>query len=109
MATGKRARDIFTQATKTPAGVLEVAPRPVMGRPRTAEPYQKVTICLYNRQILFLDRVALEIRTKTGKPIRRAELVRALVEQAAETLNPAAKDFPRTIRSLLRLQDENAS
>ena len=100
MATGKKAKDIFTRTTKAPEISLEVAPR-TFGRPKAAEPYQKVTIILYDRQILLLDKVALAIRERSGKSVRRAELVRALVEQAARSLNPEAKDFDKTVRSLL--------
>lgn len=100
MAVGKRAKDIFARTTKTPEIGLEVAPR-VFGRPKAVEPYQKVTVCLYNRHVLLLDKVALAIREKTGKVVRRAELVRALVEKSAAGLNPEAKDFDKTVRSLL--------
>jgi hypothetical protein len=102
MATGKKAKDIFTRTAKTPDIGLEVAPR-IMGRPKTAEPYQKVTVCLFDRHVLLLDKVALAIREKTGKSVRRAELVRALVEQAAGMLNPEAKDFDKTIQNLLAI------
>ena len=76
------------------------APR-IFGRPKSEEPYQKVTVCLYDRQILMLDKTALAIREKTGRIVRRAELVRALVENSAGALNPMAKGFDRTVRSLL--------
>ena len=81
MATGKKAKDIFTRTTKKPDIGLEVAPR-IKGRPRTTEPYQKVTVCLFDRHVLALDKLALAIREKTGQRVCRAELVRALVDQA---------------------------
>jgi hypothetical protein len=96
MATGKKAKDIFQGTVKRPALDLEPAPR-VKGRPKVGEAYQKVTVCLFNRNVLYLDKVALAIREKTGKMVKRAELIRALVEQAAETIDPARPDFERTI------------
>lgn len=99
MATGKKATDIFQKTTRPDIG-LDVAPR-VKGRPRTAEPYQKVTVCLYDRQVLHLDRVALAIRERTGQYIRRAELVRALVERAAGDLDPDKPGFDAAVRDLL--------
>ncbi len=100
MATGKKAKDIFTRTTQ-PANIgLELASR-IKGRPRSAEHYQKVTVCLFDRHVLFLDKVALAIQEKTGKHIRRAVLVRAVVDHAADWLNPTKADFDRAIRSLL--------
>ena len=75
MATGKTSKDIFKRTSK-PDIALEVAPR-IMGRPKAAEAYQKVTVCLFNRQTIWLDKVRLAIREKTGQNVHRAELVRA--------------------------------
>ncbi len=100
MATGKKARDIFTRTVR-PADIgLEVTPRDY-GRPRNAESYQKVTICLFDRQTLWLDKLALAIRERTGKRVRRAELVRAFVDHAAGKLRPDAPDFDQAVRDLL--------
>ena len=100
MATGKTSKDIFTRTKKTNIG-LEVTPR-IMGRPKAAEQYDKVTVCLFKRQTLWLDKVALAIREKTGQHVHRAELIRALVEQSTAALNPEAKDFDKAVRSLLK-------
>ena len=100
MALGKKAKDIFAQTTK-PAGIgLEVEPR-FKGRPQAAEHYQKVTVCLFGRQTLWLDKVALAIREKTGQHVSRAELVRALVDQSAGALKPESRDFDKAVRALL--------
>jgi len=99
MATGKKARDIFQSTVSKPGLDLKPAPR-IKGRPKAAEAYQKVTVCLYNRNVIYLDRVTLAIREKTGKLVKRAELVRALVEQAGETIDPARSDFEKTVRRL---------
>ncbi len=101
MATGKKAKDIFTRTSK-PDIALEVPPR-IMGRPKAAEAYQKVTVCLFNRQTIWLDKVCLAIREKTGKNVHRAELVRALVEHAAVWINlDKPEDFDKAVRSLLK-------
>jgi hypothetical protein len=99
MATGKRAKDIFQSTTRKPDIGLEVAPR-VKGRPAGPE-YVKVTVVLFPKHVLFLDKVALAIRERTGKPVKRAELIRALVDRASTWIDPAGKDFDKTIRDLL--------
>ena len=102
MALGKKSRDIFTRTTK-PADIgLEVTPR-IKGRPMANEPYKKITVCLFDRQTLWLDKVALAIREKTGKPVKRAELIRAFVDRAAAGINPdkPGADFDKAVRELL--------
>lgn len=100
MATGKKALDIFTKTTgKKPEIGIEV-PERIEGRPRSAEPYQKVTVVLYERQILKLDKVALAIRERTGQAVSRAELIRAILDNVAGSLNLEAPDFDKTIRGL---------
>jgi hypothetical protein len=55
------------------------------GRPPVhAEDWTKVTVVLFNRQIVFLDRVASSIRAHNGAAISRAQLIRALVDAVAE-------------------------
>jgi len=101
---GKKAEDIFAPTTARPNIGLEVAPRPGKGRPTTPEPYSKVTVCLLDRHVLYLDKVALAIRERSGgKPIRRVELIRALVETAAARLNPdkPGPDFDKAILELM--------
>ncbi len=100
MATGKKALDIFTPTMGKKADIgVEVAER-VEGRPRAAEPYQKVTVTLYERQILSLDKVALVIRERTGQAVSRAELIRAVLDKVAGSLNPEAPDFDKNVREL---------
>ena len=100
MATGKRALDIFTPTTGKRADIgIEVAER-IEGRPRAAEPYQKVTVTLYERQILHLDKVALVIRERTGQAVSRAELIRSILDKTAGDLNPESSDFDRNVREL---------
>ena len=100
MATGKKAKDIFARTTR-PANIeLEVTPR-MKGRPQTAEPYQKVTVCLFDQHVLFLDKVALAIREKTGKRVRRAELIRAALDHLTGGIYPPKADaFDKAVRQL---------
>ncbi|MDZ4242251.1 MAG: hypothetical protein U1D99_05445 [Candidatus Omnitrophota bacterium] len=100
MATGKKALDIFTPTTGKRADIGIEVPERIEGRPRAAEPYQKVTVTLYERQILHLDKAALVIRERTGQAVSRAELIRAVLDKAAGSLNPEAPDFDKTIRGL---------
>lgn len=48
------------------------------------EEWTKVTVVLFNRQIVFLDRMAASIRANNGSAISRAQLIRALVDAAAD-------------------------
>ena len=73
----------------------------VKGRPLAAEPYKKITVCLFNRHTLFLDKIALVIQERTGQHITRAELIRALVDHAAAWIDPKRENFDTTIRALL--------
>jgi hypothetical protein len=75
--TGKTAQDIFAPTTP-------VTPPPGPGRPPIHdEAWTKVTVVLFNRQIVYLDRLALEIRQHTGAVVKRAEIIRALIDALA--------------------------
>jgi hypothetical protein len=43
-----------------------------------------VTVVLFDRQIAYLDRIVATIRTQTGTPISRAQLIRALIDAAGD-------------------------
>ena len=43
-----------------------------------------MTVVLFNRQIVFLDRLAASIRAQSGAAISRAQLIRALVDAVAD-------------------------
>ena len=103
MATGKKAKDIFTKTTRKPDIGLEVTSR-VKGRPTNAEAYSKVTVCLYDRQTLWLDKLSLAIRERTGQHVARAELIRAIVDHAAAWVRPDKPDadFDKAVKSLLK-------
>ena len=104
MATGKKVQDIFSSTMRKRADIIgiEVKERR-LGRPAAVEPYQKVTVTMYERQILHLDKVALAIREKTGQVVHRAELIRALLDKYARALNPEALDFDENVRDIFRI------
>ena len=55
------------------------------GRPPVHdEAWTKVTVVLFNRQIVFLDRLAASIRARSGAAISRAQLIRALVDAVSD-------------------------
>ncbi len=107
--TGKTARDIFSPSrrgqTMVPHSEPETTPirgseppssedlEPVHlenrrgpGRPPVHdERWAKVTVILLNRHIVFLDRLSSDIREKTGRAIKRAELIRALIQMLSES------------------------
>lgn len=76
--TGKSATDIFSTAARPPA---KGPGRP----PSHDEAWTKVTVVLFNRQIVFLDRLAANIRAKTGAAVSRAQLIRALIDAVTES------------------------
>jgi hypothetical protein len=56
-------------------------PRAKRGRPRThREAWTKVSVVMFERQILELDRLTTTIRGKTGAHLTRAEVIRALLD-----------------------------
>jgi len=55
------------------------------GRPPVHdEAWTKVTVVLFDRQIVFLDRLAANIRAQSGAAISRAQLIRALVDSVSD-------------------------
>jgi hypothetical protein len=62
-------------------GTVRLITKPGRGRPPVhQETWSKVSVVLFDRQILHLDRLATEIRSKSGKVINRAEIIRALID-----------------------------
>ncbi|MDB4931589.1 MAG: hypothetical protein JWM10_4073 [Myxococcaceae bacterium] len=90
-------------APATPAEATAVkAVVPALGRPATHEEWTKVTVVLFNRQIVFLDRLANDIRAKTGAAIRRAEILRALVDALeSEGIDLSAAKSEADLKALL--------
>jgi len=76
--TPRNSADIF-------ASTRDAAGRRGPGRPPVHdEAWTKVTVVLFNRQIVFLDRLAANIRAHSGAAISRAQLIRALVDALAD-------------------------
>ena len=77
------------------------------GRPPVHdEAWTKVTVVLFNRQIVFLDRLAANIRAQSGAAISRAQLIRALVDAVADAdidLTPATSEADLKATVLSRL------
>ena len=58
-----------------------ITAKPGPGRPPIHhETWSKVSVVLFDRQILHLDRLTREIRTKSAKLLNRAEIIRALID-----------------------------
>ena len=93
--------DIFT-----PTGRPD-RPRRRPGRPPVHdEAWTKVTVVLFNRQIVFLDRLAANIRAQSGAAISRAQLIRALVDAVTDadidlTVARSEADLKRTMLARL--------
>jgi hypothetical protein len=99
-APGKTAPDIFTPTKR--AGSTRRPGRP----PVHAEAWTKVTVVLFNRQIVFLDRLAANIRAQSGAAISRAQLIRALLDAVADadidlTVARSEADLKRTMLARL--------
>ena len=76
----KGSPDIFSS---TRGGTRPQGRRP--GRPPVHdEAWTKVTVVLFNRQIVFLDRLAANIRAQSGAAISRAQLIRALLDAVTD-------------------------
>jgi hypothetical protein len=74
------------------------------GRPRIHhERWSKVSVVLMDRQVAQLDRLAAEIRARTGKLVHRASLIRTLIDDLFEP-QPARADGASALdlRELLR-------
>jgi hypothetical protein len=68
-------------AKKRNGAGVRLAPKAGRGRPPVhQETWSKVSVVLFDRQIVHLDRLATDIRGKNGKVINRAEIIRALID-----------------------------
>ena len=75
----KRSIDIFAPTRPLSTGKRRPGRPPVHD-----EAWTKVTVVLFNRQIVFLDRLAANIRAQSGAAISRAQLIRALLDAVAD-------------------------
>ena len=72
-------------ATRTPRRTI-ARPRAKRGRPRThREAWTKVSVVMFERQVLELDRLTAAIRGNTGANLTRAEIIRALLDALNES------------------------
>jgi hypothetical protein len=68
------------------AANVHLMPKAGRGRPPVhQETWSKVSVVLFDRQIVHLDRLATDIRGKSGKVINRAEIIRALIDGLIES------------------------
>ena len=95
--TGEIARKLSAE------GVRETPPSYGPGRPPVhEEDWTKVTVVLLNRQIVHLDLIAADIRATTGAAIKRAEILRALVDTlAASGIDLTSATSEADLRALL--------
>src|SRR5436309_4461439 len=71
---------------RTPATNVRNTIKASRGRPPVhQESWSKVSVVLFDRQIVHLDRLATDIRGKSGKVINRAEIIRALIDGLIES------------------------
>lgn len=79
---GKSGDDIFVGR----ANAGEAKPPKKRGRrPSHTEQWTKVTVVLFDRQIVFLDRLCADIRATSGVAISRAHVIRGLVDALTES------------------------
>lgn len=101
LRTPKTSSDIFA-----PTRRITVAKRKPGRPPVHDEAWTKVTVVLFNRQIVFLDRLAANIRAQNGAAISRAQVIRALLDAVADadvdlTTATSETDLKTTILSRL--------
>jgi hypothetical protein len=78
---GKTGDDIFV--ARAPAD--DERPKKRGRRPSHTEHWTKVTVVLFDRQIVFLDRLGADIRAASGVAISRAHVIRALIDALSES------------------------
>src|SRR5205809_4232386 len=72
---------VATTAKRPVRGLKRREKRRSRGRPPVHnETWSKVSVVLFDRQIVHLDRLATDIRGKSGKVFNRAEIIRALID-----------------------------
>jgi hypothetical protein len=80
---GKSGEEIFSTAGGDSAA--SAAPKKRGRRPSHTEHWTKVTVVLFDRQIVFLDRLGADIRAASGVAISRAHVIRALIDALSES------------------------
>ena len=80
---GKNGDDIFVPPVEVSSDGDR--PRKRGRRPSHTEHWTKVTVVLFDRQIVFLDRLGADIRATSGVAISRAHVIRALIDALTES------------------------
>jgi hypothetical protein len=78
---GKSGEEIFVPVDTADAE----KPKKRGRRPSHTEHWTKVTVVLFDRQIVFLDRLGADIRAASGVAISRAHVIRALIDALSES------------------------
>src|SRR5688572_2682516 len=81
---GKSGDEIFLASASASDGEART-PKKRGRRPSHTEQWTKVTVVLFDRQIVFLDRLCADIRAGSGVAISRAHVIRALVDGLTES------------------------
>ena len=79
---GKNGDDIFVPRVESSDSDR---PKKRGRRPSHTEQWTKVTVVLFDRQIVFLDRLGADIRAASGVAISRAHVIRALIDALTES------------------------
>lgn len=79
---GKSGNDIFVPRVESSD---TDRPKKRGRRPSHTEQWTKVTVVLFDRQIVFLDRLGADIRASNGVAISRAHVIRALIDALTES------------------------
>ena len=79
---GKSGQDIFLPRVESSDADQ---PKRRGRRPSHTEHWTKVTVVLFDRQIVFLDRLGADIRAANGVAISRAHVIRALIDALSES------------------------
>ncbi len=79
---GKSGDEIFVDRAESTDTKL---PKKRGRRPSHTEQWTKVTVVLFDRQIVFLDRLCADIRAASGVAISRAHVIRALIDSLTES------------------------
>ncbi len=83
---GKSGGDIFVPRVESvESSDAEQRPKKRGRRPSHTEHWTKVTVVLFDRQIVFLDRLGADIRAASGVAISRAHVIRALIDALGES------------------------
>jgi hypothetical protein len=80
---GKNGSDIFVPRAESSTDADR--PKKRGRRPSHTEQWTKVTVVLFDRQIVFLDRLGADIRAASGVAISRAHVIRALIDALTES------------------------